>query len=243
MKLLKLIESILIENQMDNLKQKYLGEPVEGETHRKLSDDEFKEILDVTNGKFNLTTWLTTRVANDLIHTTDIYKFKEYFEIFEKNKNKFDIKDINHYKTKEEIKNFINQCIKIREKNVELSGGIDDESKEKYVTPKEIEKLESVGIRYMGMCDGYQIFEIPNKVKDNESTWKVYRDILGRCAGRDTGAKIDICTIQGFNHFQYYMTQHGGSYFLMFNMGDPQSPYQLHFESNQFMDRQDNNVL
>lgn len=244
MKLLQLIESILLEDyQIDKLKEKYVGEPTEGENYKRLSEEEFQEILNVTTGKFNLTAWLTVRVANNLIHTTDIYKFKEYFGIFEKHKNKFEIKDLNQYKTKEQINGFIQKCIQIREKNVQLSAGIDKESSENYVTPKEIEKLESVGIEFLGMSEGYQVFEIPNEVKDDENVWKVYRDILGRCAGRDQGASIDICTIAGFSHFQHYMTQDGGSYFLMFNMGDPQSPYQIHFESNQFMDKNDNPQL
>jgi hypothetical protein len=244
MKLLNLVENLILEEyQIEKLKEKYVGEPVEGEKYKRLSEKEFQDILGVTSGKFNLTAWLTIRVANDLIHTTDIYKFKEYFQIFEKNKNKFEIKDLNQYKTKEEINNFIQKCIEIRERNVQLTVGVDKESAENYATPKEIEKLESVGIQYMGMSDGYQVFEIPNEVKDNKETWKVYRDILGRCAGREQGATVDICTIGGFEHFQYYMKKYGGSYFLLFNMGDPQSPYQIHFESNQFMDRKDNQQL
>ena len=108
------------------------------------------------------------------------------------------------------------------------------------MNPKDIQKLESVGIHYLGMSDGYQVFEIPNELKNNENSWKVYRDILGKCAGRDSGAKVEICTIADFKHFKYYLTDYpNSSYFLIFNLGDPLSPYQIHFESNQFMDKND----
>ena len=241
MKLLDIVESVLLEqHQIDKLKEKYLGNPIQGEKHKRLTEKEFKDILDSSSGNFNLTSWLTVRVANHLIHNTDIYKFREYFQIFEKNKSKFQIRDINQYKTKEEIQEFIRKCIEIREKHVNLTTGVEKGNEEKYVTPKDIQKLENVGINYLGMCDGYQVFEIPNELKDNEDAWKIYRDILGRCAGRDKGAKIEICTIANFSNFQDYLTDHpGSSYFLMFNLGDPLSPYQIHFESNQFMDKND----
>lgn len=244
MKLLNLFENLILEEyQIDKLKEKYVGEPVESENYNRLSEEQFEEIMNVSGGKFNLVAWLTVRVANNLIDATDIYKFKEYFTIFEKNKNKFPIKDINQYKSKEEINNFIQTCIQIREKNVTLTTGIEKESEKNYVSPKEIEKLESVGIKYLGMSDGYQVFEVPNEVKDSEETWKTYRDILGRCAGREEGAKIDICTMAGINNFKHYLTRYGGSYFVIFNMGDPKSPYQIHFESKQYMDRNNKKLL
>lgn len=239
MKIFELLESILIEEHLiDKLKEKYLGEPIEGEKHKRLTNDEFNEVLDATNNKFTLTAWLTIKVADNIIHKTDIYKFKDYFKIFEKNKNKFDLKDINQYRTKEQIEEFIEKCIEIREKNILHTKGIEMEDKDKYVSTNDIQKLENAGLHYLGISDGYQIFETPNELKDNENAWKVYRNILGKCAGRDEGAKIDICTIAGFGHFKHYLTRHpGSSYFTMFNLRDPLSPYQIHFESNQFKDK------
>ena len=179
MKILDIVESILIEqHQMDKLKEKYLGKPNDNEKHKRLSNKEFDDIINATNGNFTLTAWLTIKVANNIIHNTDIYKFKEYFQIFERNKSKFHLKDINQYKTSEDINEFIKKCIEIREKHVNLTTGIEKGDEEKYVNPKDIQKLESVGIHYLGMSDGYQVFEIPNELKNNENSWKVYSCLL-----------------------------------------------------------------
>ena len=78
----------------------------------------------------------------------------------------------------------------------------------------------------------------------NEEAHKVYKNILGRCKGREEGASIDICTMANFDHFNDYLNNDpGSSYFVMYNLSDPQSPYQFHYESNQFMDKNDNQIL
>jgi len=96
----------------------------------------------------------------------------------------------------------------------------------------------------MGICDGYQIFETPNKLKDDENAWKVYKTILANCAGRDQGASIQICTMGGYYHFKHYLDLYpNSSYFTIYNLSDPLSPYQIHFESNQFMDKNNQQAL
>ena len=238
MKIIPLIEEIVInENILFKLKEKYVGD---GE--KQISPNVFKEIENVTNNKFTYLQWLVIRVANHLIKDEDIYKFKEYFDIFEKNKSKFSSNDIHKYKTQDEINTFVETAIKVREKNIKFDD-IKDE-KDKYVTPNEIEKLESVGIIYLGMNDGYQVFQVPASLKGNQKAYETYKTILGRCAGREQGAKIDICTIGSFNYFNNYFSEHpGSSYFVLFNLSDPLSPYQVHFESNQFKDKNDKEYL
>lgn len=244
MKLIQVIENLIFEGvSLETIRQKYVGDPIEGEKHKRISEKQFEEIIDVAKNKLNLIVWLTVRVSLGLIHETDIYKFKEYFPIFYNNQSKFPHKDINQYKTKEDINGFIEKCVSIREKNITLTPSVNKEDEKNYVTPNEIQKLENVGIIYLGMSDGYQVFEIPNELKDDDNAWKVYRDILGRCAGREQGAKIDICTIADVSHFKYYLDEYGGSYFVIFNLGDTNSPYQIHFESKQFMDKNDRPLL
>lgn len=239
MKLLELVENLILESHsLELLKQKYVGED------KPISEEVFKKIEEVCLNKFNLIAWLTVKVANNIILSEDVYKYKEYFGIFERNKNKFPIKDIHQYKTKDDVQNFINKVIEIREKNVERSSGVESENKENYVSSGEMDKLESVGIKFLGMSDGYQVFEIPNELKDDEGAWKVYKDVLGRCSGREQGAKIDICTMANVGHFKNGLKNYpGSSYFVIFNLSDPKSPYQIHFESNQFMDKNDSPLL
>lgn len=244
MKLVHLLRNIILEDyQIEKLKEKFVGEPISVGKYKKISDEDFMKITEVCGGKFNYIAWLTIKVAYNVIDKTDIYKFKEYFEIFERHKSRFPIRNIHNYKTKEDVTQFIQMCIKIREKNVELTSNIDKESEKNYVSPNEIQKLESVGIKFLGMSEGYQVFEIPNEVKNSKDAWKAYKDILGRCSGRDRGAKIDLCTVADFDYFRSIMHEHGGSYFLIFNLGDPRSPYQIHFESKQFMDKNDQSLL
>lgn len=233
MKLLELVENIVLENHsLELLKQKYVGED------NPVSEEVFKEIENVCLGKFNYIAWLTIKVSNNIIKSEDLYKYKEYFGIFEKHKSKFPIKDINQIKSREDLEVFLRKVTEIRDKKEEL--GTEVEDKDKYVSMNEIEKLNSVGIQYLGMSDGYQVFEVPNEAGNDEHAWKVYRNILGRCSG----GKIDICTIASVDHFRSYLNDYpGSSYFVIFNLSDPKSPYQIHFESRQYMDRNDRPLL
>lgn len=227
----------LLKEQVDqntiNLKNKYVG------IGKPLSEEDFDKIIEVTGNKFYLMSWITKKVGQGFIKAEDIYKYKEYFDIFEKNKRKFQHNDIHLYKTDQDVKNFLKEVIKIRE------GGIvydETQGKENFVTQKDIEKLESTGgIKYLGIFDNgdykYQVFQV---FKVGENIWKLYRDILGRCRAREKGAKIDICTIGQYKYFKRYLSEYEGSnYFVLYNLDDFRSPYQLHYESGQFMDKND----
>lgn len=219
--------------QIQQLKDKYVGED------KPMSEEDFTKIQDVAGGKFYILAWLAKRVGIKMIKPEDIYKYKEYFEIFEKNKTKFTHKDINLYKTQEDLNLFLDEVFKIREGNIIFD---ETQGKDNFVTQNEIEKLQSTnGIKYLGIFDNenfkYQVFEVFGVDKE---TWKIYRDILGRCKGRSKGASIDICTIGDYSHFKNYLkSDKGSSYFLLYNLDDPRSPYQLHYESDQFMDKND----
>lgn len=224
--------------QIQQLKDKYVGEG------KSMSDEDFAKIQNVTGNKFYLLAWLTKRVGNKMIKSEDIYKYKEYFDIFEKNKKKFTHKDINLYKTSEDLKKFLDEVINVREGDIVFD---EIQGKDNYVSQNEIEKLESTGgMKYLGMFEDetakknfkYQVFQIYGVDKN---TWKTYRDILGKCKGREKGAKIEICTIADFEYFKDYLKDpKGSSYFLLYNLDDPKSPYQLHYESGQFLDKNDN---
>ena len=171
---------------------------------------------------------------------TDVYKFKNYFLIFDKNKKLFSKPDINQYKTSQDVNEFISKAQEIRDREVEITGG-DDSSSDGLVTPNEVRKLEAVGIKLLGLQDGYQIFKVPQSLKGNQEGWKIYKEILGRCAGRGTGAQIDICTMASSNYFDQYLDD--GPYYVIFNLNDPKSPYQFHYESSQFMDKNDQSLV
>jgi hypothetical protein len=230
---------IISEARLEDVVQKYVGEG------KPVSEEKYNEILGVTHNDKNYTMWLILRIAGGVIKDEDVYKYEQYFKIFNRYKNLFPIKDINQIKTINDVEDFIKKCVEVREREVKVDDNTKTKfNKDNYVSPSEIQKLDEVGIKYYGMVDGYQVFEVPNESKDNPEAKLRYRNILGRCAGRDMGAKIDICTMSSGKYFEKYLNDHpGSSYFVMFNMGDKNSPYQFHYESGQFMDKNDLNVL
>lgn len=114
---------------------------------------------------------------------------------------------------------------------------VDDTKENKYVSPSQIEKLEKVGIKYIGMTDnGYQCFKIP-KGLTNENAFNTYKNILGRCSNRDKGERIEICTMADLKYYISYVNS--DDLYVFFNLSDPNSPYQFHYKDDQFMDKND----
>jgi len=236
-KLMNLNEvSLLSESPLDDVINAYVGED------KPISEELFNEIKDVSNNATQFIIWLIKKIVNKLILSEDVYKYKKYFNLFNKYKSSYSKKDINQIKTSEDIQEFIDKSMEIDDKLNSTDASITD--KDKYITINEIKKLEDNGIKYLGVEDGYQVFEVPNELKDNQEAWKTYKTILGKCKGRETGEGIEICTIASFDHFRGYLSKYpGSSYFVMYNLSDPNSPYQLHFESRQFMDKNDKSLL
>jgi len=206
----------------------------------KLSEEVFDEIVEVSKGKGAYVKWLAARVAEKKIKDEDIYKFEEYLVSFSKakrtprGKEMFPILDINQIKSSSDIRTFIDVAIQFEE-----IGSVEGEEEEMdsdsvLVSKSDILKLKDVGINLIGLVAGYQIFKVSNMDKQ---TWEVYRTILSKCK---EGASIHICTIAGYSHFKNYLEKHpGSSYYVIFNQNDPLSPYQFHYESNQFKNRKD----
>ena len=106
------------------------------------------------------------------------------------------------------------------------------------VSKADILKLEDVGVKLIGLVAGYQIFKVSNSDKE---TWEVYRKILGKCK---EGGSIHLCTIAGYDNFRNYLQKSPGSvYYLIYNQNYPLSPYQFHYESNQFKDRKNADIF
>jgi len=228
-------KSLVTEASIDELINQYVDSG-------KLTQQTFNKIVDASNQKSAYTTWLAKKVADKIIKDEDVYKFKEYFLIFDKNKKLYPNADLNQYKTSADVQTFISITQKIRDKETEITGGdVTTSDGKNLATPNEVRKLESVGIEFLGMQDGYQIFKVPQSLKGNKEGWRVYKEILGRCAGRGTGAKIDICTMASDEYFDQYLED--GPYYVIFNLNDPQSPYQFHYELSQFMDKNNNSVI
>lgn len=210
----------------------------------KLSEEIFDEIVEVSKGKGAYVKWLAARVAEKKIKDEDIYKFEGYIDSFEKAKRSprgkamFPIIDINQVKSSSDVREFIDAAIQFEEIGSVEGDEEEMDSDSVLISKSDILKLKDVGINLIGLVAGYQIFKVSNI---NKETWEVYRTILGKCK---EGASIHICTIAGYSHFKNYLDKHpGSSYYVIFNQNDPLSPYQFHYESNQFKDRKDADVF
>lgn len=230
-------ESILTEAfTIEDLKDKFVNKGT-------IDEETFNEIIGM-DLKINYTAWLLKMVNTNLIPSEDISQFTPYLEVFNKFKNLYPIKDINRINKNEEIEDFVKTSIKIIEQN---STGKEIKGSNNYVTPTEISRLDRVGISFLGTVSGYQVFKIPYS-SDSEAAWKEYRQILGRCSGRDSGLDPDgepvgvkYCTIANKGHYDDHLKK--GPLYLFFNMADPLSPYQFHYETSQYKDRRNLNIL
>ena len=142
---------------------------------------------------------------------------------------------LNAYKTPKDIQILISKSIEIRDQQEDT--GEEETGGNNLVTPTQIQNLKEVGINLLGVVDGYQCFKIPMSAMGNESAYKLYKNILGQCSG---GA-IEICTIASFDTFNTYLQD--DDYYIFFNKKDPNSPYQFHYASHQFMDRTDSSII
>lgn len=230
---MNILEQIVSEASIEQLQQQFVDTG-------KIEPEVFDEIVRATKGKGAYATWMIKRVEDGTIKGEDIYKYEDYIQIFDKQKRQFPSPDINAYKDERSIRDFEAKAIEIREKGIEQTGG-DAANTSNLVSSQGIQELNSAGIKFLGVVDGYQCFEVPQSLKGNTEAWKIYRKHLANCSGREQGAKIEICTMAGQSHFDRYLSD--GPYYVFFNLGDPKSPYQFHYESNQYMDKNDHSLI
>lgn len=205
----------------------------------KLEQEVFDEIIKASSKKSAYATWLAKKVADGIIKDDDVSDFKKYFSIFNRNKKLFPKSDINQYKTPIEVDNFIYQAIEIADTEFETTGG-EYSSNNGLVTPNNVRKLEKVGIEFLGLQDGYQIFKIPEDLAYEEEAWELYRRILGRCSGRSEGNEINLCTLADPEVLGDYLES--GPLYVIFNMKDRLSPYQFQYDSDSFRDNNDEHI-
>jgi len=227
----ELLETNINEASIDQLNQQFV------ETG-KVAPEVFNEIIKVTGNKGAYATWMIKRVEGKEIKEEDIYKYEDYFKIFERYKREFPSQDINFYRGEKNVREFEKVAISLRERDVEHTGG-DTSNAANLVPSNGIQELSRVGITFLGTVSGFQCFKIPQH--SGEDAWKMYTKWLGNCAGRDKGAKIEICTFATLRYFLNYTED--GPLYVFYNLGDPKSPYQFSYESNQFMDKNDRSII
>lgn len=156
--------------------------------------------------------------------------------LFKKDKRKFTEKNINvnSINTKNNLEAFLSRASELEGFRSVSTGD------KRHVSANEIEKLQNVGINLLGVVDGYQVFNIPQSLIGDKEAWNAYRNILGQCDRQGGKETTSICTIANFNHFNTYLRKDKDGFFLIFNLGDKLSPYQIIFgNSPEFKNKND----
>lgn len=221
MKLKELLyEALIAEVSIDQLKQQFVDAG-------KIDDKTFQEVVDASGGKGAYATWLLKKVTTPediarkknlaTIKAEDIYKYKKYLNVFHRRKREFPFQDINRVKSPSDLQEFIAKAVQLANAESE------DPSAQKGVS-----KSDKYAEFKIGNVEGYDVYKIP----------KGRKDLYG--ASCELGSGTEWCTATGNtrNHFDDYI-EDGPLY--IFVKGDDK--YQFHFESGQFMDKDDNPIL
>ncbi len=227
----------------------------------KIDEEYWDEIVQATMGKDAYMKWLCSRIVRKIIKAEDSLRYESLFKTFEqiKKSNKISqqylhipqfetgeedengepkyIFNLDSIKTQSDIRDLEKAVDAFKQKSLDLSMDDNLVNTGNLVSKPDLMKLDAAGIKLLGLVDGYQIFKISDISKE---THKVYCDILFKA---QKGAEIKFCTF-GHGHYSRYLKDYPGSaYYFIFNLGDPMAPYQFHYESNQFMDRRDQQIF
>ena len=181
----------------------------------KMEQSVFDSIKDATQ-KGAYATWLVKKVIDGSIKVEDISKYKKYFSIFDKNKRRYPSPDINAYGKKHPISDFIKISVDIAD---EITA---DPSKAKGET-----KSDKYSKFKIGEVDGFTVYKIPQGSTELKGV---------SC---ELGSGTEWCTADSrASYFERYIKD-GPLYIFDNGKGEK---YQFHFESGQFMDKNDTPV-
>jgi len=206
-KLTNLLKEALTEVSVEQLKTQFVDSG-------KISEKDFNEITNATS-KTAYITWLAKKVADKIIKAEDIYKYKKYFNIFDRRKKEYPLVDINQYKTQDDLSQFINKSVEIANRESE------DVSQQKGVS-----KEDKYKEFYLGSVDGFNVYKLPKGRKD------LYN------ASCELGSGTEWCTATGKteDHFNKYISK--GPLFIFLKPGSSKK-YQFSYETESFMNEKD----
>ena len=208
-----LVEDYLVETIADS--RKY---------YPNMSDEDFNRVIALdptfdarkdklgTYGKWLLSLFNSGKLTNEG-HVNDLLKR------FESVKNNLKQRDIMRYKSLEEVDDMLNN----EDSYKDLSKRQELRQVQKAVHKTDVNKEAS------------KVFE--------DSKWEVWVPHTYNASCK-LGRGTTWCTASTESDYYYnrYKQQYGGEYYILINKQNPEEKYQFHFESNQFMDADDNPV-
>ena len=191
----------------------------------KLSEESFEEIKKATK-KGAYATWLAKNLISKsekeepLIKEEDIYKYKEYLDIYHKHKDEYKHKDIFKYRTKHDLDEFIKTSVEIK-----------DRIKERPDTAKGVKKDEKYANLKIGEVDGFDVYKIP----------KGSKELYG--VSCDLGSGAEWCTATGKTrtHFDEYISR--DDLYIFIKQDGSGEKYQFHYEDEEFKDKDDISII
>lgn len=206
------LKTPLYEVSIEALKQQFVDT-------EKITPEDFEEIINAVGTKSAYATWLAKKVADGIIKGEDIYKYKEYFSIFDRQKRKYPKQDINQYKTEQDLESFVDTTL-------ELKGEEEKDPSQQ----KGISKTDKYRKYYIGSVDGFDVYKLP---KDATELYGVSCEL---------GSGTQWCTATGKtrSYFESYIKR--GPLYIFIKPGTNEK-YQFSYEANQFMNKNDRTVL
>lgn len=212
MKLKEVLDEMLNEVAIDQLRTQYVDSG-------KMPSTVFDKVIDAANKKSAYATWLAKRVLTRVIKIEDIGKYKDYLNVFDRNKREYPSPDINFYKDSNKIEDF-------NSKSVEIINRETDPSQQKGVPfEQKYAKLK------IGTVADFDIYKIPKGSEDLHQT---------SC---DLGSGTGWCTATGKTDsmFKHYIRQ--DDLYILIDKKDKANKYQFSYPTLQFMDKDDNPIL
>lgn len=190
-----------------------------------LDENEFNQIASIKVPKPIYIEWLIkvyikefksqNKTIDDFMKTEPAQKI----DYFEENKNLFSSKDITSYSY-----NSLNQEIIKMNKDIGPSS--------QALSNADLDKLNKVGFKNLGIIDGYQIIKIP-KGTNSPQAWSAYKNLI--CQGR-----TQVCTASNYSRFEYYTTN--DNFYLLVNAEDEAAPYHISNFTNVLKDKDDQDI-
>lgn len=210
---LLLEEGLLLEVSIEELRRQYVEcDPP------KITAEVFEQIVQAADNKSNYATWLCKKVADGLISNDELESWHEIIQFFDRYKQRFEKKDLNQVKSKEDLEAF----------------------KQNYEQAKEAVNQKKAG---GGKKEELEPCQLGTLKTSNGKVWKVYGVGPGQYPlERKIGSGAGWCTVSSRNMFDHYLRQ-GGKYYIFINREKPdKEKYQIHMESNQFANIHNNGV-
>lgn len=212
MKLKEVLDEMLNEVAIDQLRTQYVDSG-------KMPSTVFDKVIDAANKKSAYATWLAKRVLTRVIKIEDIEKYKEYLNVFDRNKREYPSSDINFYKDKNKIEDFNSKSIEIINKETDPSQQKGIPFEQKYAKLK------------IGTVADFDIYKLPQGSEN----------LYG--ASCDLGSGTGWCTATSKASYMFNSYISKDDLYILIDKKDKTNKYQFHYADSQFMDKDDNPIL